>query len=165
MKYRIIIYLALVFLVVPVQLISAQTEGKKVLVEVTTNQNTSNKIKTRFTDFVKDELRKFNDVFLVDNNEDYKIKIMMFENRTKENDNLGYVFSTVFLAPSDCKEYKTYTYLTSILSTAKETQLDSTAHNIISSFKRECVGSTLITKLFTEGFRNNLPSHLLAEID
>ncbi|HKB84652.1 MAG TPA: hypothetical protein VKD08_00660 [Ignavibacteriaceae bacterium] len=133
MKYFIYFYLLITLFVIPVQPVTAQ--NKKVLVEVTTNQSTPDKIKTRFTGFVKDELRKLNDVFLVENNESYKIKIMMFENLTKERESLGFVFSTVFLAPSDCKGYKTYTYLTSILSTAKESQLDSTAQNIVSSFK------------------------------
>ncbi len=136
MKIEIKLCLLLVLLIIPSQLGTAQTKKAGVLVEVTTNQKTPDEVKTRFTNFVKGKLLKLNDVELLNNNEDFKINIMMFQNRTSEGENLGYVISTIFLAPSHCEGPNNYEYLTSILSTAKESELDSTAQNISSSFKQ-----------------------------
>ncbi len=133
MSSEIKLYIIAVLLLIPVQMVIAQSAKTGVLVEVTTNQKTPAEIKTRFENFVKGRLLKLEDVALVKNDEDYKINIMMFQNRTKEGEDLGYVISTIFLTPSDCEGYD-YSYLTSILSTAKESELDSTAGNIISSF-------------------------------
>ena len=130
----------MIVFIVPGGLTRAQ-EMTGVLVEVTTNNKTPNEVKTRFSNFVKGKLLKLDGVVLVDDNEDYKINIMMFQNRTKEGESLGYVISTIFLAPSECEGYKTYQYLTSLLSTAKESELDSTAGNIAASFDQNVLAS------------------------
>ncbi len=135
MKSVIKLCLLLVLLLFPSQSVTAQTAKTGVLVEVTTNQKTPEEVRARFTNFVKGKLLKLNDVELVNDNEDYKINIMMFRNLTKEGENLGYVISTIFLVPSHCEGSNNFEYLTSILSTAKESELDSTAQNISSSFK------------------------------
>jgi len=129
-----------IILIIPVTLVSAQ-EMTGVLLEVTTNQKTPDEVKTRFTNFVKGKLLKLDDVELVKDNEDYKINIMMFQNRNKEGDDLGYVISTIFLAPSDCEGYESYEYLTSLLSTAKGSELDSTASNIATSFDQNILSA------------------------
>jgi len=129
-----------IILIIPVTLVSAQ-EMTGVLLEVTTNQKTPDEVKTRFTNFVKGKLLKLDDVELVKDNEDYKINIMMFQNRNKEGDDLGYVISTIFLAPSDCEGYESYEYLTSLLSTAKGSELDSTASNIATSFDQNVLSA------------------------
>ncbi len=140
MKHHIKILLFMIVFIVPGGLTRAQ-EMTGVLVEVTTNNKTPNEVKTRFSNFVKGKLLKLDGVVLVDDNEDYKINIMMFQNRTKEGESLGYVISTIFLAPSECEGYKTYQYLTSLLSTAKESELDSTAGNIAASFDQNVLAS------------------------
>ena len=135
MRTRNNFYLLIILLIIPLQSITAQTDKTGVLVEVTINNKTPQEVKTRFANFVKGKLLKLDGVALVNDNENYKINIMMFRNRTKEGESLGYVISTIFLAPSECEGYKTYQYLTSLLSTAKESELDSTAGNIALSFK------------------------------
>lgn len=141
MRTRNIFYLLVVVLLFKAQLNKAQTEKTGVLLEVTTNQKTPDEVKTRFTNFVKGKLLKLDDVELVKDNEDYKINIMMFQNRNKEGDDLGYVISTIFLAPSDCEGYESYEYLTSLLSTAKGSELDSTASNIATSFDQNVLSA------------------------
>ena len=136
MRSRLNIYVIEILLAIISQLVPAQTEKTGVLVEVTTNQRTPDEVKARFTNFIKGRLLKLNNVELVNNNEDYKINVMMFQNRTSEGENLGYVISTIFLAPSDCEGTNNYEYITSVLSTSKESELDSTAQNISSSFKQ-----------------------------
>ena len=140
MKHHIKILLLMIVFIVPGGLTRAQ-EMTGVLVEVTTNNKTPNEVKTRFSNFVKGKLLKLDGVALVNDNEDYKINIMMFQNRTKEGESLGYVISSIFLAPSECEGYKTYQYLTSLLSTAKGSELDSTAGNIAASFDQNVLAS------------------------
>ena len=59
----------------------------------------------------------------------------MFENFNKEGDSLGYVLSAILLAPSKCEGYNIYKYLTSTLITAKESEFEKTAENIVVYFK------------------------------
>ncbi len=73
MKHQIRFYILAIILLVPVTLVDAQ-EKTGVLLEVTTNQKTPDEVKTRFTNFVKGKLLKLDDVELVKDNEDYKIK-------------------------------------------------------------------------------------------
>ncbi len=139
MKLSTICCILTIIFIIQAEQLTAQSN--KVLVEVITNQRTPEEVKARFTNFIKGRLLKLNDVELVNNNEDYKINIMMFQNRTKEGENLGYVISTIFLAPSDCEGYESYEYLTSLLSTSRESELDSTAGNIAASFNQSVLES------------------------
>lgn len=127
-------YLLLILVLIPIQIIISQDNKTKVLVEVTLNQKTPDEAGTRLTNFIKGDLIKSYNVELVNENEDYKINVMMFENRTKEGNTLGYVFSAIFLAPSDCKGNKAYKYLTSTLLAARESEFDKTAESIVKYF-------------------------------
>ena len=135
MKYQTIIYLIIIFLVIPVQIIFSQNNATKVSVNITLSQKTSNVEGTILTGFVEKELRKLNNVEVVDTNGDFKINIMMFENFNKEGDSLGYVLSVILLAFSKCEGYNIYKYLTSTLITAKESEFEKTAENIVVYFK------------------------------
>jgi len=137
LKKRAKFFLSVIFLLIPIHILIPQNSTTRVLVDITLNQKTPNESGTILTGFVIRELRKLNDIIIVDDNEDFKINILMFENRTKTGDSLGYVISTIFLAPDTCEGYKSYSYLTSSLSTAKKSEFEVTAKNIAVYFDQD----------------------------
>jgi hypothetical protein len=70
----------------------------------------------------------------VTDSEDVRISIMMLQNRTTNGDTLGYILSTIFLSPTVCQGSRNYSYMTSLLSTAKESEFNIAAANLAATF-------------------------------
>lgn len=138
--------LSLILLLIPFQVIFSQDSTQiktqtnslsnttKVLVQITTDQKTSRETGTELTDLIKQELTKPGDVEVVTDSEDARISIMMLQNRTTTGDTLGYIISTIFLSPTVCQGSRNYSYVTSLLSTAKESEFKIAAANLAATF-------------------------------
>ncbi|HSD63142.1 MAG TPA: hypothetical protein VLB50_05060 [Ignavibacteriaceae bacterium] len=137
MRNKTKFYLLVIFMLIPIHIIIPQNNPTRVVVDITLNQKTSNEAGTRLSYFINSELKKLKNVETVEDNEDFKINVMMFENRTKEGDTLGYVISAIFLAPADCDGYGAYKYLTSTLSTARKSEFEIAAKNIVAYFDED----------------------------
>ena len=118
----------------------ARTKKIKVAIEILFDSQNSFTINQRVTSFIKRELRALNDVDIVEENEDIKLRIMGMENVSQNGGhNYGFTISAISLFPILYGSNITYSFWGSTMFTTSENGLSSTSENIVAWFDQNSI--------------------------
>lgn len=117
----------------------AQSKKIKVAVEILFDSQSSININQRVTSFIKRELRALNDVDIVEENEDLKLRIMGMKNVSQNGRNYGFTISAISLFPILCGSNITYSFWGSTMFTTPENGLSNTSENIVVWFDQNSI--------------------------
>jgi hypothetical protein len=134
---KINLLIIFLFIVIPNQAIFPQSDTIKVALNIGIDKYTSSNLRTGLAASIDGELRKFNDVEIVEKDADLLLKIMVMDNTTLSGIHLGYVISTISLYNFTCSDgYQVYEFWDSSMFIRSDNKLNSLAGDIVAWFNQ-----------------------------
>ena len=112
--------------------VPAQSTKIKVAVEIFFNGENASNLEMRLASFVKKDLRSYNDIVVVDENEDYKLYVEGMEMVSANGQNrYGYALSVIGLTLVNYNNSRLYAYAGSTMYSTAEDGLSSASEYLV----------------------------------